>query len=195
MKQNQNDNDIDRILIENIGKLPYKDPPEGMAETILRSLAPKKMKWWRRFYIWVKTPKTFSVSPFALAPALVVVMVFLTFTASFYFKENIPESFKQIGEYQRNVPVSLIFKHQKAASVAVIGTFNHWNPKGYEMEYNDALGAWMLKFKLPTGRHDYVFLVDSRTSLPDPLSEFTRDDGFGNLNSVLFVKNNYGQKI
>ena len=193
MKQDKNSSDIDKILIESIHKLPYKKPPPGMAEKVLRSLAPKKLSWWRRFYIWFQTPKTFSFSPFALAPALAAMLI-LTFTISFYLKEITPPGLKPDGD-KNLVPVFLTFRDKKAASVSVIGTFNHWSPKGYEMQYSKELGAWTLKLELAPGSHDYVFLIDKKTPLPDPQAEFTKEDGFGNRNSVLFVKNDYGRKI
>jgi len=55
------------------------------------------------------------------------------------------------------------------------------------MWYSVEAGAWMLEAELPPGDHEYLFLVNGERLVPDPLAPLTRDDGFGNRNSIMFV--------
>jgi|Deesub1362B_J571_1020462.scaffolds.fasta_scaffold03401_4 hypothetical protein len=182
-------NEPERIFteLENILKeLPYEDPPAGIPEAVLRSLAPKKIGWIRRIYRWAVTPRSIAVAPIRLAFAAVGVLL-LGWVAAYFV--GLPQGFRLGSGSEVNdlVPVVLTLKYPNARSVSVIGSFNHWNPKGYEMKYSDELGAWVLKIKLHRGIHEYVYVIDGKEVLPDPQAIFFKDDEFGQKNSVLFV--------
>jgi 1,4-alpha-glucan branching enzyme len=70
----------------------------------------------------------------------------------------------------------------------VIGSFNQWSPNGYALRRDDRTGRWVLEAPLPPGRYEYSFLIDGRRTRPDPNAAITTDDGFGNRNSVLYVR-------
>ena len=63
------------------------------------------------------------------------------------------------------------------------------------MQYDPEAGAWVLETRLPPGDHEYVFLVDGRQLVADPHAQVTRDDGFGNTNSIVFVDGNHEQML
>ena len=82
-----------------------------------------------------------------------------------------------------------------ARSVAVIGSFNGWGADDAAMRFDDKAGAWILEARLPSGDHEYMFLVDGQKLMADPQAQMTRDDGFGNMNSIIFVNGAHEQAL
>jgi len=181
--------DIGRL----IGMMPYQQPDPGLPDRIMAQLRPARPGVLKRIYRWSRTPMTFSVSPAfgMLALCLLVLPAGLVFLNSYHAQA--PELLSRQGDGQ--TPVFFQFKDSAAQSVSVIGTFNNWDPKGYEMSRNPVTGDWVFKTKLAPGKHDYVFLVDGEKVYTDPNADLHQKDEYGNSNSVLFVKGNNGQKI
>ncbi len=75
----------------------------------------------------------------------------------------------------------------QARRVAVVGDFNHWDAGTDILEGPDEQGAWSKVILLPTGRYEYLFLIDEKTWVPDPAALFT-NDGLGGTNSVILVQ-------
>ena len=90
------------------------------------------------------------------------------------------------GESQ--IPVVFNLSVREAHAVAVVGTFNGWKPRGYEMQFNPEKKIWSLTVRLPEGRYEYAFLVDGQRVVPDPEASLYQDDGFGNENSVMILR-------
>jgi 1,4-alpha-glucan branching enzyme len=93
----------------------------------------------------------------------------------------------------KQLPVVFTLKVPGASSVAVIGTFNQWNAKGFEMKGDKERGVWSITLSLPQGRHEYAFLVDGKKVITDPQAAFYEEDGFGSQNSVLVLRGENGQ--
>lgn len=72
----------------------------------------------------------------------------------------------------------------EAMEVAVIGTFNDWDPAQGEMR--NAGGVWTVSVALPPGRYRYAFWVDGAAQKP-PHAPRYEDDEFGSTNGVLVV--------
>lgn len=70
-----------------------------------------------------------------------------------------------------------------ADRVALCGSFNNWNENSILMTKTKS--GWELPVFLAEGTYTYKFLVDSKVWLTDPSNPNRRDDGAGNLNSVL----------
>lgn len=71
-----------------------------------------------------------------------------------------------------------------AHSVAVVGSFNDWEPTALQDKNDD--GIWRVQLSLPPGRYEYAFVVDGRWWGQDPLAdEYVRS--FGEYNSVRYV--------
>lgn len=68
-------------------------------------------------------------------------------------------------------------------NVAVAGSFNGWDPARSPMRRED--GVWVAVIPLPSDVHEYMFVVDGTEWVADPLAAHSRDDGFGNRNSVI----------
>jgi hypothetical protein len=73
----------------------------------------------------------------------------------------------------------------KASRVALVGSFNEWNPVATPLT-RDASGRWVVALHLPPGRHVYAFVVDGDVTA-DPDAPRAADDDFGSPNSVILV--------
>jgi hypothetical protein len=76
-----------------------------------------------------------------------------------------------------------------ASRVALVGSFNEWNPIATPLVRDPATGTWMVSLRLPPGRHVYAFVVDGDVTA-DPAAPRAADDDFGSANSVVLVTGN-----
>lgn len=189
-------NDADQELLalkRFIYSMPDREAPPGLTESILSSLEPKTVPGWLRIYRWTLRPRTVTFQPLKLVPAAMVFVLGLVIAF-------------QLGPWRKNqgsmdprqaslIPVTFTLSCPAADSVSLIGSFNQWNPRGFEMSSPGEEKVWVLELKLPQGRHEYAFLVNGEVVLSDPTSPFTESDGFGNQNSIIFVTNDYAKNI
>ena len=168
-----------------ISRMPDREAPVGLTESILSSLEPKTVPGWLRFYRSVLKPRTITLQPLKLIPAAVVLVLVLAVAFQLGRWRQDPGS---MDPRQANlIPVTFTLSYPKADSVSLIGSFNQWNPAGHKMRQSGDQNTWVLELRLPEGRHEYAFLVDGKMVVPDQSSPFYQSDGFGNRNSVLFV--------
>src|SRR5260370_4498991 len=73
-----------------------------------------------------------------------------------------------------------------AASVALVGDFNDWNPARSPMRATHA-GIWATVLPLAPGRYHYAFLVNGVEWRRDPAAPAALDDDFGSPSSVVTV--------
>ena len=71
--------------------------------------------------------------------------------------------------------------------VFVAGTFNGWSPAKHALKLEKSNGRYVGDFMIPTGRHEYKFIVDGQWK-PDPLNPISVDDSHSGKNSVVVVK-------
>jgi Glycogen recognition site of AMP-activated protein kinase len=69
-----------------------------------------------------------------------------------------------------------------------VGSFNDWRAGSIALEDPDHDGVWHGVVVLPTGMHEYMFVVDGERWVPDPLAGRYVEDDFGRENSVLIVQ-------
>ena len=74
----------------------------------------------------------------------------------------------------------------RASHVALVGSFNEWNPVATPLARDPASGKWVVSLRLPPGRHVYAFVVDGDVTA-DPSAPRAADEDFGSANSVVFV--------
>ncbi|MBD3335300.1 MAG: hypothetical protein GF355_07260 [Candidatus Eisenbacteria bacterium] len=72
-----------------------------------------------------------------------------------------------------------------AEEVCLVGSFNRWEVCATPLEPAGD-GRWRVSLELPPGRHEYMFVVDSRWRT-DPNAPVHVDDGFGNRNAVIIL--------
>lgn len=73
-----------------------------------------------------------------------------------------------------------------AASVALIGEFNDWDPTATPLE-RAGRGVWEARVPLPAGRYEYAFVVNGDSIVSDPDSPQRGASDFGTPNSVITV--------
>ncbi len=82
-------------------------------------------------------------------------------------------------------PVPFRIYAPDAKSVAVVGSFNNWNPAATTLLLSDT-GWWESGVALEPGAYEYLYMVDGEWVVPLE-AERTTDDGFGGLNGILEI--------
>jgi hypothetical protein len=189
----QIEDDEMRQIASWIGKLPDLEPPSNLVPSVMQALQPKKLSFWHSFYRWANTPRSVNFTPLRAAPVVIILMVAFILSGLLISSQKDFKDSPDPG--QRRVSVIFNLNLREARTVSVIGTFNSWKGQGYEMKRDRGLNLWSLELSLPEGRYEYGFLVDGQRVIPDPRALIYQDDGFGNRNSVLILRNKNGEKV
>ena len=83
--------------------------------------------------------------------------------------------------------VRFVFRAPRASSVTMVGDFNNWDSAITPLHRTDAEGTWTVSVTLPPGAHQYAFVVDGKSWMPEPASATMVNDDFGTLTSVIAV--------
>lgn len=178
---NRNDHAVDDLVRTALRSMPEEPAPADFASGVMERLAPRKASIWRRIYMWMTRPRSMRFTPLQVAPVAVCALALmgLLLVKNGYLPDQEPSL----------TPVRFVLNDQGQGirAVSVIGSFNDWRADGAKMWYDDDSGRWVLEAMLPPGDHEYTFLINGETVMPDPQAQMIRDDGFGNKNSVIFV--------
>ncbi|NIS77809.1 MAG: hypothetical protein GTO00_09385 [Deltaproteobacteria bacterium] len=98
-----------------------------------------------------------------------------------------PQFTNQFGERVIH-EVKIFFYSPDARKVSIIGDFNDWDLGGLPLTPTGRRGLWEVNLRLKEGVYSYNFLIDGKIIVPDPNSSTQSPDGFGGMNSILFVK-------
>lgn len=90
--------------------------------------------------------------------------------------------------------VVLEFDSPNGDKVGLVGDFNEWGKKQVPIAARNMEGKWVFELDLPPGRYQYAFEVNGKKWLPDPNAKGIIPDGFGGINSVLYISSEAGQK-
>lgn len=155
-------------LDNRLGDFADVEVPSGLAQSILGALPPRAYgpSPLRRWLVAGAVP---------LAALLVAGAGFLM-TGRFEMRRRSAER-----------PVELVFTAPQATSVAVVGDFNGWDPQRTRMVRANHEGGWTARLRLPPGVHQYAFVIDGSSWVPDPGAKTMLSDGFGGKNSVIIV--------
>jgi Glycogen recognition site of AMP-activated protein kinase len=178
--------DKDLQIADWVQKMPDLEPPSNLVASVIRSLRPKRLPWIKRVALWAGSPKSFTFTPMRLAPVAMVLIGILVVSGYWAFRQK--DFWFYPNQAESQIPVVFNLNIAEAHAVAVVGTFNGWQPRGYEMQFNREKKIWSLTVRLPEGRYEYAFLVDGQRVLPDPEASLYQDDGFGNENSVMILR-------
>lgn len=133
-------------------------------------------------------PRTFRVSPLA---ALAASALFAVAVAGSVLYLRPSRSRAAAGDVARAAPGSPIvqfgFVAPHAASVALVGDFNNWDPKATPLRAASTGGVWSVEVPIQPGRHLYAFVVDGTVWRPDPAAPQATGEDFGEPNSALTV--------
>ena len=184
--------ELDLRIIRGLRQLPDHEPPTTLFPSVMCAIQTRRPSWIRRVWLWSQAPRSITFTPVRWVPAIATLLIAIVLGVVFLSDQRAPES---PVSRQNLLPIVFNLPGAEARSVSVIGTFNQWNPKGYEMQWDNERKAWSLVVWLPEGRHEYNFLIDGNRVLPDPDSLLKQDDGFGHQNSVLILREKNGQTI
>ncbi len=147
-----------------------KSAPDGFTERVMARL-PKT----RRSPEWAVWPTGFRWVTPALAGAAAALLLASVF----------PRAPLESATATDRVVVHFVFHAPEANRVELVGDFTEWEPGRLHLAGPDEAGHWHARAELPAGRYEYLFLVDGRRWVTDPLAEAHRHDGFGNVNAVM----------
>jgi hypothetical protein len=93
------------------------------------------------------------------------------------------------GRGQQPERISVVFELQapRARQVELVGSFTNWQKGRVLLHGPDQAGHWSATIELPTGLHEYLFLVDGKEWVADPQAVAYRPDGFGRKNALIEV--------
>jgi hypothetical protein len=180
-------------LSRQIRQMPYLDPPEILVPSVMKAIRPKQYPYWYRLIRWARSPRSLTFTPLQAAAMVSLLILVVSAGALHLLRSEPPYGLKE--GVSGGVPITLTLNMPEARSVSVVGTFNAWDEKGYEMKKDRTQGAWTLVLHLPAGHYEYAFMLDGKEIIPDPRAELYEDDGFGNQNAVLIVGNHHDRTI
>ena len=139
----------------------------------IRHRVPRRSLWRR-----IAEPRdvTVRVRPWLLAPALAAAAALALWLGR-------PAAIPSPHTTGALVTVRFVLVAPGARNVSVAGTFNQWDPAATPL-VRSANDVWTATLTLPTGQHQYAFVVDGARWVPDPAAPAV-NDGFGRRNSVL----------
>ena len=154
--------------------------PEGFSKRVMARL-PERVPsgWFERIRGW--WPEGRWTLP-ALAGAAAALLIVASIQ---YLRPTTPVSATSLAATDVTVHFELVAPG--AHKVELVGSFNDWQPGVLELKGPDTSGRWTADVKLPSGRHEYQFLVDDREWVVDQKSAVLRPDGFGHMNAVVEI--------
>lgn len=182
------------LVVAEAGQLPRITPSSRFYSELKAKVAPSVPNWWERLCSAVTTPRTLEWNLAGAVAAACVVMVavagLLTVMPERVVEVPIataPIQTTAVGMKQEpTVFVRLVLLQPEARSVSVAGDFNGWNPARTPLERSDG-GMWTATIPLSPGRYEYMFVIDGKQWIADPLATEEATDGFGSHNAVLDV--------
>lgn len=182
------------VVVAEAGRLPRIAPSPHFRARVLAALEPDSKSILDRFVGWLTAPRTLQWN---LGGAMAVASVAILAVAGLL--RLVPAQIvevplsrppaQMVSLEQAPAPttyVRLVLVQPDAKSVSVAGDFNGWNPSHMRMERSDA-GVWTTTIRLKPGRYQYMFVIDGKQWLADPLATEDTGDGFGSQNAVLEV--------
>ena len=182
------------MVIAEAAQLPRITPSARFFTELKAKVAPPALSWWERMYAAVTTPRTLEWNLAGVAAAACVAIVSMTGVLTLMPERVVevpvaivPAQTIAVGTTQQpTVFVRLVLLQPVAQSVSVAGDFNGWDPTQTKLERSDG-GVWTATIPLKPGRYQYMFVIDGKQWIADPLAAEETTDGFGAQNAVLDV--------
>lgn len=182
------------MVVAEAASLPRLTPSARFISQLKAKVAPPSVSVWDRVRAAVTAPRTLEWS---LASAMAAACVALVAMAGLVtlMPERIVEvpvasapaqTIAASAEHEPTVFVRLVLLQPEARSVSVAGDFNGWNPGQTRLERSEG-GMWTATIPLKPGRYQYMFVIDGKRWIADPLAAEGTTDGFGSQNAVLDV--------
>jgi Glycogen recognition site of AMP-activated protein kinase len=183
------------MMVAEAARLPRLTPSPRFLTELKSKIAQPASSWMERVWAAVTTPRTLEWN---LAGAMAATCLVLSAVAGLLtvMPERVVEvpvamaPAQTIGTDTKQesplVFVRLALLQPGARSVSVAGDFNGWNPAHTPLERSVG-GMWTATIPLKPGRYEYMFVVDGKQWIADPLATDAATDGFGAQNAVLDV--------
>ncbi len=135
-----------RQLSRQVREIPYLDPPVCLLPGVMGAVKARRFPLWYRSLRWARSPKSLTFTPSKWA-SLTSFLVLVCFAGAFFLlkSEHRPDAMSLV---QGAVPITFALNMPEARSVSVVGTFNAWQEKGYEMT-RTCQRRWTLILRLP----------------------------------------------
>ena len=184
------------LVVAEAAQLPRLAPSARFLAQVQGKLALAPTSLWDRLRAMVTAPRTlewnFAGAMAAVCVALVAVVGLLQFAPERTVEVPVPVAGSQAQTasfapgQESKVYVRLVLLQPDARSVSVAGDFNDWNPGQTKLERSEG-GMWTATIALKPGRYQYMFVIDGKQWVADPLAEEGTGDGFGSQNAVLDI--------
>jgi hypothetical protein len=184
------------LVVAEAAQLPRLAPSARFHAQVLTKLAPASISPWHRLRAAITVPRTLewnlAGAMVAACVAVVAVVSLMRFAPEHIVEAPIPATGNQAqtaslpSGQETKVFVRLVLLQPDARSVSVAGDFNGWNPGQTKLERSEG-GMWTATIALKPGRYQYMFVIDGKQWIADPLAEEGAGDGFGAQNAVLDV--------
>jgi hypothetical protein len=175
---------LERRIIEQLGRLPDEEVPPEIYRGIMSRLTPKRPRLWHQMRFRLTRPVTVRFVPWRWVPALAAAILVLV-----VYRAPLPPGRPTPGEplAPEMAALTLTYDHPAARHVALIGSFSNWDPASPVIRAERRGTRWIFHLEVRPGRYEYAFLVDGREVVPDPRAVFSRRDGFGTVNSIVYA--------
>ena len=184
------------LVVAEAAQLPRLAPSARFFAQVQGKLALAPKTPWDRLRAMVMAPRilewNFAGAMVAACVAMVAVVGLLQFAPERIVEVPVPVAGNQAQTasfapgQESKVYVRLVLLQPDARSVSVAGDFNDWNPGQTKLERSEG-GMWTATIALKPGRYQYMFVIDGKQWVADPLAEEGAGDGFGSQNAVLDV--------
>ena len=168
-----------RLLLEAIDRRPVT-LSAALEARIMTRVRGRATARWPRAWRWLSAP---TIPRWAMLVPVAAAALVVLVTRTNQQIDRQPQA--QAGQ-RDSVYVRFELYAPRASHVALAGTFNRWDPAAAPLVRVGKDGMWTVTIALPSGQHQYGFIVDGRNWIPDPAAP-TVDDGFGRRNSVVSV--------
>ena len=182
------------MVVAEAAQLPRMTPSAKFLSQLKAKVASPPVRLWDRVRMAITMPHTLEWN---LAGAMAAACVAVVAMAGVL--RMMPERIVEVPVGQAPVQtiaspanpepkvfVRLVLLQPGAQSVSVAGDFNGWNPGQTKLERSEG-GMWTATIPLKPGRYQYMFVIDGKQWIADPLAGEASGDGFGSENAVLDV--------
>jgi hypothetical protein len=108
-----------------------------------------------------------------------------------FFAGLLAREVHRVNEWMRGGGAQEVVLQYQAPGVKLVtlaGDFNDWGREGRRVRVEREGDKWLFRVRVEPGRYEYAFVVDGKKWLPDPKAPGIIPDGFGGMNSVLYVQ-------
>jgi len=139
---------------------------------------------------WWGTPRTLHISPLAglaMAASLAAIVSLGTLGIARSRPMTATPPTRAVAHVVHDTVnvVRFVFVGQ-AKTVSLVGDFNAWGAQPVSLVPTGSNGTWSASVPLPSGRHEYAFIVDGQRWVADPFAP-TSSDEFNTNSSIITV--------